>query len=136
MSERLAFIARDPDPDLVAQFKRVHWMVGFEDSKRGVAIVFGDDDGNARRFVATWNACAAIDTETLERVEFPAMRINDASLFHAATRVRHDLLAALAEAKDYIAAVARKEPGTDRANIYDASAKRLARVMAEAGWRE
>jgi hypothetical protein len=42
-------------------FTAKHWAVGVHGGT-GMALVFGDDESNARRFVACWNAFAAIDT--------------------------------------------------------------------------
>lgn len=64
-NQRVALVPRAGPRDVV--LKRDHWLVGYPQGK-GLAIVFGDDDENARRFVACWNACINISTDGVERV--------------------------------------------------------------------
>lgn len=96
----LAFVAHDPVDTIVATFKRRHWRVGSTTTGKGVAFVFGDDESNARRLVACWNACQGIGTEYLETTT--SLREADIATKESATARERALREALEEVLELI----------------------------------
>lgn len=83
------------------KLKRTHWLVGLEaQDGKGVAIVFGDDESNVRRFVACWNACEGISTASLEQIHPQHIYVQDDR--RAVAEQRDELVAMLREAGDYL----------------------------------